>query len=123
MNPPLKDTIALFWTSHHLQAFQQAWDGGEYDTNWTTRIYQQGIEFKHWKTEAAVDSDVQKLFNVARSGCNMTLNREYQKLHDKWSDRRNDEACDYLANAWDIISTVQIKLARRWGVYIEWQVD
>lgn len=115
-----KDTIDFFWTESHLQQFQHTWDNQDYDSTITVRIYQQQIEFKHWKTEAAVDADIEKLFQLARTGCNKTLNEGYQKIHDKWLARDNYDACDYLANAWDCISTAQCKLASRWGVYIEW---
>lgn len=114
----MNNTVNLFWTPHHLEAFQQAWDNNEYDPDWIGKIYQQGIQFSHRKTEVAVDADIERLFKAARSGCNLTLTREFQRLHDKWSD--NDKACDCLATAWDCISTAQCKLARRWGVYIEW---
>jgi len=113
-------TVDLFWTPHHLQEFQDAWNNGEYDSSITLKIYQQVENFKHWKTLKAVEDDVEKLYKLAGTGCNKTLNEGYQKLHDKWLAKDNYHACDYLATAWDCISTVQCKLASRWGVYILW---
>ena len=121
MLKPLNDTTHLFWTPHHLEAFQKEWDNQNYDSSITIRIYQQPTNFKHHMTERAVDNDVEKLFKVARTGCNLQLHKAYNALHDKWFSRGNDEACDYLANAWDAISTVQCKLAHQWGVYPEWE--
>jgi len=120
MNAETKSTVDLFWTERHLQAFQNAWNNQDYDSSITIKIYQQQIEFKHWKTEQAVNSDVERLFALAATGCNKTLNEGYQVIHDRWLAKDNYQACDYLANAWDCISTAQCKLARRWGVYIDW---
>lgn len=119
----LKTTVNLFWTAEALQEFQQAWDNDEInniDADWVVKIYRQNIVFKNPKIDQAVDADVEKLFKAARTGCNLTLNREHQKLRDKWAKKQNDQACDYLATAWDCISTVQCKLAARWGADIHW---
>jgi hypothetical protein len=112
-------TTELFWAKNHLTEFQQAWDDGDsLVSGWLIKIYQQGIRLDG-RTELAIDRDVNHLIDVAREGCNYSLGLEYFKLIEKNMYRKND-ACDYLSNAWDFISAAQCSLARRWGVYIEW---
>jgi hypothetical protein len=116
-------TTHLFWTNEALEQFQAAWNNNEYDKEIIHKYGACGISFSHWRTENAVDADVEKLFDAAASGCNLHLSQVYAGLWRKWAKKGNDAACDYLANAWDCISTAQCKLAKRWGACIEWHVE
>lgn len=98
-------------TSTQLTQIQQALDNNEYDSRIAAKIHQTEITFKHWKTEQAVNNDVQKLWNAARNG-QESLDAEYNNLNDKWFNKGNDRACDYLANAWDCISSILQQLIK-----------
>lgn len=131
----LTDTVNLFWTPQALKEFQTAWDAQAPNPDdqsfpeWQHWLWRIGtapdfpsLSSLHWKTEQAINNDIEKLYAAARTGCNLTLTRVYYQLWSKWSER-NDAAADYLANAWNCISTAQCMLAKQWGAFIDWHVE
>lgn len=118
-------TQNLFWTPVMLQKFKSEWEecpiNAEWYREWRSQIYcQGGLPLCHWKQQGVLDSDIEELIKVASEGCQVLLHEAYKRLSGKKMYLQNDGLNDYLANAWDRISTAQLLLARSFYVYIDW---
>ena len=119
-----QSTQSLFWTPSLLKSFKSDWKSPFLFSNsnwvhWLDSVYSQGISCTT-KQETILDKDVNTLINVASEGCQVTLHDAYKKLASKKIYQENSGCFDYLANAWDRISTAQLLLARQYYVYIDW---
>ncbi len=119
-----QSTQSLFWTPSMLKSFKQDWNSpflftGSNWVHWLDSVYSQGISCTT-KQETILDKDITTLINAASEGCQVTLHDAYKKLASKKIYQENSRLFDYLANAWDRISTAQLLLARQYNVYIDW---
>lgn len=101
------------WTSRDPQYLTAPWK------QWLYKVYQQGtLHLLTNRQEAALDRDIDKLLDIAELGCQQKLENEYLKLTKKPMYQNSCVVSDYLANAYDCISSAQYLLALSLGVDI-----
>lgn len=122
-----KATTKLFFTEYHLAKFQEAWTNsylhnGENWVNWLYKISSNGCSLGKVtaKQEMAIETDIQILLDVAKHGCQVLLRDAYHQVLAKKMYEKNSNFHNYLANAYDCISTAQWLLARQFNVHIDW---
>ncbi|GCL35765.1 hypothetical protein H6F47_23160 [Sphaerospermopsis sp. FACHB-1094] len=113
LEPPTLNKFQEIWTSQNPQYLNTPWK------QWLYNIYQQGtLHLITNRQEAALDRDINKLLDIAELGCQQKLLNEYLKLSQKPMYQNSYIACDYLANAYDYISSAQYLLILSLGVDI-----